>query len=415
MVLAPSPAPSVRDRAFLLDLQRQALRYFLDNQTADGLVLDRQSNFGPRRRGGLCSLTATGMGFIAVALANAPLFRLLSAGAAARRVAAGLRIALGRLPHDHGVLPHFVDSDTFEVCGADICSTVETGWLAVGALWAAAFLRDPVLTALADCLYGRIDWRRWAAPNGLLRHGKEADGRPIRCTWDRLNGETAFLYVLAVGAEEGRRRRLPAGRPCGRLRARRAGFASARRPGPVRLPVRPRSAGPPQPADAGRPRPLGRGRPGRRGQPCLPRRRGSLPNLPALLGPVGRRRPRRSAAPRFLPRLRPVRPPRRHRPPDRRGRIRRARTGDGPRKPLPGRRDRSLTVRGRYGFSNVNLDRNWVGRDMVGIDAGALVLALDNFLAGDRVRAVFHDLPCVAAGCERLGFAPRPVPVRRAS
>ena len=67
MVLAPSPAPSARDRAFLLNLQRRALLYFLDNQTPAGLMLDRQSNFGPRRRSGLCSLTATGMGFIAVA------------------------------------------------------------------------------------------------------------------------------------------------------------------------------------------------------------------------------------------------------------------------------------------------------------------------------------------------------------
>ncbi len=204
MVLAPSPALSVRDRAFLLDLQRQTLRYFLDNQTADGLVFDRQSNFGPSRRRGLCSLAATGMGFIALALASAPPFRLLPSGAAARRVAVGLQTVLDRLPHDQGVLPHFVDSDTFAVYGADVCSTVETGWIAAGALWAAAFLNDPLLEALANRLYGRINWCRWAAPNGLLRHGKGADRRKFACTWDRLNGETVFLYILAAGAENGR-------------------------------------------------------------------------------------------------------------------------------------------------------------------------------------------------------------------
>ncbi len=105
-----------------------------------------------------------------------PPFRLLPVAAAARRVAAGLRTVLDRLPHDQGVLPHFVDSDTFAVYGADVCSTIETGWIAAGALWAAAFLNDPLLEALANRLYGRIDWRRWAAPNGLLRHGKGADG-----------------------------------------------------------------------------------------------------------------------------------------------------------------------------------------------------------------------------------------------
>ena len=67
--------------------------------------------------------------------------------------------------------------------------------------------------------------------------------------------------------------------------------------------------------------------------------------------------------------------------------------------------EHTLKIRGRYGFSNVNLDCNWVGRDMVGIDAGAAVLALDNVLMENRVRAGFHRLPCVQRGLERLGFS----------
>jgi hypothetical protein len=57
---------------------------------------------------------------------------------------------------------------------------------------------------------------------------------------------------------------------------------------------------------------------------------------------------------------------------------------------------------GRYGFSNVNLDRSWIGRDMVGIDAGAAALALDNCLAASRVRRVFHRLAPVRLGLERI-------------
>ena len=70
--------PSSADRDFLLGLQYQALHYFLDNQTAGGLMLDRQRNHGPLRADGLCSVAATGMGFIALALASAPPYRLLS-------------------------------------------------------------------------------------------------------------------------------------------------------------------------------------------------------------------------------------------------------------------------------------------------------------------------------------------------
>jgi hypothetical protein len=84
--------------------------------------------------------------------------------------------------------------------------------------------------------------------------------------------------------------------------------------------------------------------------------------------------------------------------------------------------DEHSGLRGRYGYSNVNLDRDWIGRDMVGIDAGALVLALDNYLMDNRVRDVFHCLPCVQRGLEKLGFtrvlhpevAPGPI-VRQAS
>jgi hypothetical protein len=74
-------------------------------------------------------------------------------------------------------------------------------------------------------------------------------------------------------------------------------------------------------------------------------------------------------------------------------------------------RDRALGARGRYGFSNVNLDRQWVSPDVVGIDAGAAVLALDNFLHDGRARAVFHALPCVRAALERLGFTRTSAPL----
>src|SRR5438132_267382 len=55
----------------------------------------------------------------------------------------------------------------------------------------------------------RLEWVsspwRWLPPNrpgtpGLLRHGKDRHGSFLPCSWDRLNGETAFMYVLAAGA-----------------------------------------------------------------------------------------------------------------------------------------------------------------------------------------------------------------------
>jgi hypothetical protein len=409
------------DRALLAALQHRALRYFLDNQLPCGLVLDRQANRGPRRAQGQCSLAASGMGFIATALASAPPYRLLTVREASLRIAAGLRTALHDLPHDHGVVPHFVHSRTRESTGDDRLSTVETAWLLAGAMWSAAFLRDAALEALAGRLYDRVDWAYWAAPEGapgagLLRHGQGQDGRLFPCCWDRLNGETAFMYVLAGGADGGKA--LPATswralRPFyGTAAGRRFNSAdlglfvfqygldlldlsACRAPGDIDLWAEARvatlaneevcreaaaefvtyrrfwglSAGdgpgdPPEP-DTYRAYAPGADVDG-------------TAHLTATLASVA------------------------HHP-------------DAVLRNLHGAaRDRPLGATGRYGLSNVNLDRGWVGRDMVGIDAGAAVLALDNYLMAGRVRRVFHGLPCVRRALSRFGFTCRE-PARLAS
>jgi hypothetical protein len=411
----PDTAPILTsaERALLLRLQRQALDYFLDNQTAGGLVLDRQHNHGPRRPHGLCSTAATGMGFIALALASAPPYYLLSPQAAVRRIGTGLRAVLERLPHDEGVVPHFTHSATGDVYGFDRFSTVETAWLLAGALWAAAFLGDSELQTLATQLYERVDWHYWTAPEssdgqGLLRHGKGENGRFLGCFWDRLNGETAFMYVLAAGAAEGRAVSATAWTVLQPFYGTMAGlrFNNAdlglfvfqygldlldlqrwRPPGTVDLLAEARvatlanrlvcekaagdfvtyrrfwglSAGD-GPADPPAPDAY------RCYAPSCPL--DGTAHLMATLASVAH------DAPAVLENLRQA------------------------------EHERTLPIQGRYGFSNVNLDRRWVSRDVVGIDAGAAVLALDNYMVDNRVRGVFQELPCVRRGLERLGFVP---------
>jgi hypothetical protein len=357
------------------------------------------------------------MGLIAIALAAGPPYRLLTPRDAGLRVRAGLEAALDRLPSNHGVLPHFIDSATGAVVGSDSFSTIDTAWLAAGALWAAAFLHAPELEALAARLYDRIDWRYWANPPGtgaawLLRHGKDAGGRFLAFCWDRLNGETAFMYVLAAGAAEGRS--LPAAswaalRPFyGSVAGLR--FHSAdlglfvfqygldllnlkrwRAPGDVDLWAEARVAT----------------RANRRACTEAAARFSTYRRfwgLSAGDGPGGR--PAMDAYRAYSP-LGPM---------DGTAHLTAslAAVAHCPQVVVQNLReaghDRQLGALGRYGFSNVNLDRHWVGRDMVGIDAGAAVLALDNYLMADRVRTVFHSLPCVQRAMARLGFTPRANP-----
>ena len=408
-----SPAASgdltAADRTFLLALQRQMLQYFLDNQVDGGLVLDRQNNHGDQRPDGLCSLSATGMGFIALALASTSPYRLLTPSAAIQRIETGLHTALNELPHERGILPHFVEAGSRRIVGVDARSTIDSAWLVAGGLWAAAFLRDGTLQALAEELYLRIDFRYWTAPHlpgacGLLRHGMDRRGQFLPCCWDRLNGETVFMYVLAAGTEDDKalpplfwpRLRFFYGE-AGGLRFNNADLGlfvfqygldlldarEWRLPGGVDLAKEARLA-----AWANQRTCQGLAETYRTYRTFWGLSAGDGPGdmgadtyrcySPA--GPI-------DGTAHLTATVASVA----HAP------------GAVLENLYQAPYERRLHIRGKYGFSNVNRERKWVSSDVVGIDAGAAVLALDNVLMGNRVRAVFHGLPAVQQGLKRLG------------
>lgn len=400
--------------AFLGQLQRLAIHYFLENQGPSGLVLDRQHNRAPLQPHGWYSTSATGMGLIAFALAAAPPYQLLTRTEAVRRVRVALETARDRLPNDHGMMPHFVDSITGAACGFDVVSTVDSSWLLAGGLWAAAFLQDTGLEALAGRLYERVDFHYWTAPEapaarGLLRHGKGADGQFLLASWDRLNGETVFMYVLGAGAREGWAL-APAvwsalrpfyGTVAG-LRFNNADLGLYafeygldlldwqhwQAPGPVDLVAEARVATRAnrlfcrEAATRFRTYQLFWGLSDGDGPGDTPMHDDYRPYSPTdpLDGTAHLTATLAAVA---------------WDPPAALENLERA-DHDGP----PG-------LRGRYGFSNVNLDRHWVGRDRVGIDSGSVVIALDNYLHADRVRRVYQAIPYVRRGLERLGFVRR--------
>jgi hypothetical protein len=406
-------APTPAERDLLLALQRRALQYFLDNQAPAGLVRDRQANRGRLRSRTLCSTSATGMGLIALALASAPPHRLLSRLEAVGRIEAALKAA-ARLPHEEGIMPHFVDPTTGRPCGADIASTIDTAWLLAGALWAAAFLGDGQLGDLAQQLYDRVNWAYWSAPDDreaavLLLHGRGRDGKMLGYRWDRLNGETVFLYVLAAGAVEGR------AWPASSWDALRPayGLAAGHRFNNADLGLFVFQYG----------------------LDLLNLAHWRIPGAIDLSGEASiaaaaNRDVCRAASARFSTYRRywglsagdgPGDPPARSTyrayapggPIDGTAHLTAALASVGHQPDAvfanlhAARSERALAPLGRYGLSSINLDRRWIAPDMVGIDAGAAILALDNLLEHNRVRGVFHELPNVARGLTRLGVSPR--------
>lgn len=405
--------PTATDRHFLLALERLALQYFLDNQTPSGLFLDRQSNRGPLRAEGLCSTSATGMGWIALALASADPHRLLSAADAVGRIRAGLETALFRLPHDRGVVPHFLDARTGCPRGSDHFSTIDTAWLAAGALWASAFLHDAELTCLAQRIAERIDWHYWTAPGEsdvpLVRHGQTREGHFLRCTWDRLNGETVFMYVLAAGSEGANALPASAWRY---LRPFPGSVAGLRfnnsdlglfvfqygldlldlsgwlAPGGVDLAMEAPIAAEAnyrlcrELADTYETYRDYWGLSAGDGPADTPS--GYTYRCYAPAGPI-------DGTAHLTATLASIS----HQPDVVLANLHRA------------EREERRSPLGRYGFSSVNRDRGWIASDMVGIDAGAAVLAVENYLNNQRIRRIFHSLPCVQRGLKSSGFRRR--------
>jgi hypothetical protein len=259
-------------------------------------------------------------------------------------------------------------------------------------------------------LYQRVDWQYWTVPHdgegGLLCHGKGTDGRFLPLFWHRLNGETVAMYVLAGGAAPERAvppDALAAVKPfygtVAGLRFNNADLGlftfeygydlldlrSWHAPGPADLAAEARIAT-------------------HANYLFCKQRAAQFATYRRFWGVSNGDGPGDGLQP-FSYRARSP-----HKPIDGTAQITDtlAAIANAPGEVLENlqqaEREHTLKLHGRYGFSAVNLDHHWIGPDMVGIDAGAAVLALDNYLMANRVRRVFHALPCIERGLARLGF-----------
>jgi hypothetical protein len=192
------------EKGSLLKLQKQLLRYFLDNQVRNGFIRDRQRNHGSLRDSGATSSSSTGMGIIAIALASAKEYDVIPRQEAEERIVKALEHAL-TVPEVGGMIAHFYGEDDKPMATDDTIATIDSAWLIAGGLWAAQFTESPRIDALAGRLHERVDWLRWTDPSDklrplLLRHGMAHNGHPLLTRWDRLSPENAFMYLMAVGS-----------------------------------------------------------------------------------------------------------------------------------------------------------------------------------------------------------------------
>lgn len=130
----------------------------------------------------------------------------VSRTAAYQRALTTLRFAVYHLPNNQGFFYHFVDWRNGERVWNCEISSVDSGLLALGALACGRYFKGTEVEHLANLLFERMDWR-WMQRGGtaLFTHentlsmGWKPESGWLKNRWDRYS-EASFLYLLAMGA-----------------------------------------------------------------------------------------------------------------------------------------------------------------------------------------------------------------------
>ena len=194
------------DDQLLQEVQRRAVRFFWEKaDPVTGLINDRSHNRG-EDNDTLASSAATGYGLAAlpIGVENGWINR----NQAAARARTTLRFLLN-MPSQHGWVLHFLDKRNGQRAWGSEYSSIDTALLAAGAIVCGQyFARDTAnldISALSDALYRRIDWR-WMLTNNdtkpekkVLSHGWWPETGFIPFDYGAYS-EAILLYLLGLGA-----------------------------------------------------------------------------------------------------------------------------------------------------------------------------------------------------------------------
>jgi hypothetical protein len=205
VALAQTPKTGVD---LLNDLQHRAVNFFWDwsNET-NGFTKDRAPNDISRGEPNEIASSAS-VGFALVAYPIGVERKWLDRQDALERTRTTLKHLLTDWPQEHGWLYHFVNWKTAKREWNSEASTIDTSICLAGVLAAEQYWKDPEVTRDAQTFSKRIDWK-WALTSG----GKEPNAYHIPMGWSPENGfiparwgdnfdECKMIYVQAYGLSD---------------------------------------------------------------------------------------------------------------------------------------------------------------------------------------------------------------------
>lgn len=199
----PPPDPALQQ---LWDTTaHQAFSFFWEETSPiTGLTKDRARNQleAPADSYNVASIASTG--YMLAALAIGVERGWVDPSSAIARALLTLRFIGSKMENQHGFFYHFVDLHSGQRVWKSEASSIDTALLILGALTAGRYFGGEVAQR-AEALYARIDWQ-WMQARG--RH--DAADVPLRMGWKPGSGfldarwkeydEASFLYLLALGA-----------------------------------------------------------------------------------------------------------------------------------------------------------------------------------------------------------------------
>lgn len=189
---------SNEDHAFLDDLQKRGIQYFLDEADLEtGLMPDRARADGGKVND-IASIASVGFGLTALVIGE-------ERGWIPKQEAYDRAYRVLRFLRDHGAQErghfyHFLNMRTGKREWKCEVSNIDTALLIAGALTVRQHFPDTELATLCTELYDRVDWPWLMTEAGSLSMGWHPESGFIDAKWDHYSEGAPLILLLALGS-----------------------------------------------------------------------------------------------------------------------------------------------------------------------------------------------------------------------
>lgn len=186
------------DQAFLDDLERRGIQYFVDEaDPVTGLMPDRaKANGGTSSP---ASIASVGFGLTALCIGDERGW--VPHQQAYDRSLRVLSFMRDHVEQVHGYFYHFLNMHTGQREWNCEVSDIDTALLMAGVLSVRQHFPGTELASVADGLYQRVDWGWLKAPDGTLYMGWKPETGFIQAKWESFCEGPPLIYLLGMGSK----------------------------------------------------------------------------------------------------------------------------------------------------------------------------------------------------------------------